>query len=67
MNFADYQRQLDELEHERGLPVHAIVGIREAVEYLHAHDVGGVRHVDDAAYERLDEYWRLHGAAESHT
>jgi orotate phosphoribosyltransferase len=56
-----------ELEVERGLPVRSIVGIRAAVEHLHRHEIGGVRHVDDGTYARLREYWDLHGAPPANT
>jgi orotate phosphoribosyltransferase len=52
-----------ELGEEFGFPVHSIVGIRAAAEYLHANDVGGVRHVDEEAYARLRDYWAEHGAS----
>jgi orotate phosphoribosyltransferase len=51
-----------ELEAERGLPVHSIVGIRDAVRHLHENDVGGRRHVDDGTLARMQEYWKQHGA-----
>ncbi len=51
-----------ELSLEKGLPVHSIVGIREAARHLHENDLGGVRRIDDESYERLQAYWSQYGA-----
>jgi orotate phosphoribosyltransferase len=50
-----------ELQQEHGLPVHSIVGIGDAVAYLHENEVRGVRHVTDDAHALFVEYRSLYG------
>jgi orotate phosphoribosyltransferase len=52
-----------ELARDHDLPVHSIVGIREAVEHLHANPPEGLTPVTDEVYSAFQAYWKQHGAS----
>ena len=56
-----YESSLAELGREFGVKVYPIVTIREVVSYLHGHDVGGKRYIDDDMYQKILEYQKIYG------
>jgi orotate phosphoribosyltransferase len=52
---------LAELSHEYGMPTYSIVTIDDIMEHLHGREVGGRVVVDDAMFERMQEYRRRYG------
>ena len=55
------ESSLAELGREFGVKVYPIVTIREVVSYLHEHDVGGKRYIDDDMYQKILEYQKIYG------
>ena len=53
---------LQELTEDLKAPVVPIVTIREVVAFLHAHDVGGARLIDDERREAVEAYLEAYGA-----
>ncbi|NRA37654.1 MAG: orotate phosphoribosyltransferase [Planctomycetes bacterium] len=46
----------EEISDEFNLPIHSIINIRSAVEYLAINDVNGQRYLDAAGLERMNSY-----------
>ncbi|MFW5844962.1 MAG: orotate phosphoribosyltransferase [Planctomycetota bacterium] len=49
-------RARDEIAAEYGVPVHALIGIREAADHLLAHPVAGEHYLDTATHTRIIEH-----------
>ena len=52
---------VQEVRQDYGMAVHAIVTVREVIDYLHNRQVGGVVHIDDAGRERMEDYLARYG------
>ncbi len=53
---------LAELQDSYGLPIHALLNIRDVFEVLHNNPVNGTIHINDALYEDFIEYQKQFGA-----
>ena len=53
---------LAELGREFGVNIFPIVTIREIVSYLHNREIGGKIYLDDALYQKIQDYQKIYGA-----
>lgn len=52
---------LTELQEEYGIPVYALVTVRDIITYLHNRPIDGTIYLDDAAREKMERYLQQYG------